>query len=82
MRRDQADVIEAAGLAERWDALTVELERSQRRLWSPVVLNGSGFGIFANHSLVMASHVLRARDLVRELAGKLPESGEATAPST
>ncbi|SEM96277.1 DUF2333 family protein [Halomonas caseinilytica] len=82
MRRDQADVIEAAGLAERWDALTVELERSQRRLWSPVVLNGSGFGIFANHSLVMASHVLRARDLVRELAGKLPESGEATAPAT
>ncbi|MDT8896127.1 DUF2333 family protein [Halomonas sp. I1] len=76
VRRDQADVLEAAGLSERWDALTVELERSQRRLWSPVVLNGSGFGIFANHSLVMASHVLRARDLVRELAEELPGPGE------
>lgn len=76
VRRDQADVLEAAGLSERWDALTVELERSQRRLWSPVVLNGSGFGIFANHSLVMASHVLKARDLVRELAEGLPASDE------
>ncbi|MGQ0335186.1 DUF2333 family protein [Halomonas elongata] len=84
MRRDQADVLEAAGLAERWDALAAELERSQRRLWSPVVLNGSGFGIFANHSLVMASHVLRARDLVRELAEGLAapvEGSGAEAPS-
>ncbi|MDY6942903.1 MAG: DUF2333 family protein [Pseudomonadota bacterium] len=37
-----------------------ELEESQRSLRSPVVLNGSGFGILANHSLVMASYVAQA----------------------
>lgn len=68
VRRDQAERIEAAGLAMRWEALLAELKLSQRRLWSPVILNGSGFGLFANHSLVMAHHVLRARDLSRELS--------------
>ncbi|MBB3140114.1 DUF2333 family protein [Halomonas organivorans] len=73
--RDRAEWLEDAGLAARWGMLVAELERSQRRLWSPVVLNGSGFGIFANHSLVMANHVLRARDLSRELAKALPAAG-------
>ncbi len=68
VRRDQAERIAAAGLETRWETLLAELELSQRRLWSPVVLNGSGFGLFANHSLVMAHHVLRARDLGRALA--------------
>ena len=78
VRQDERARIEAAGLSDAWDALIVELERSQRRLWSPVVLNGSGFGIFANHSLVMASHVLKARDLVRELSDGL--AAESVAP--
>lgn len=38
-----------------------ELEATQQTLWSPVVLNGSGFGVFANHSLVMANYLGRAR---------------------
>jgi hypothetical protein len=50
-----------------------ELESTQQAIWSPVVLNGSGFGLFANHSLVMASYVSRANagiiDL-RELLSK------------
>ncbi|MGB5325756.1 MAG: DUF2333 family protein [Pseudomonadales bacterium] len=37
-----------------------ELETTQQTIWSPVVLNGSGFGLFANHSLVMASYISRA----------------------
>ena len=37
-----------------------ELEGTQTTLWSPMVLNGSGFGILANHSLVMASYISRA----------------------
>lgn len=37
-----------------------ELEGTQESLWSPMVLNGSGFGLFANHSLVMASYISRA----------------------
>jgi hypothetical protein len=37
-----------------------ELEASLEPLGSPIVLNGSGYGMFANHSLVMASYLSRA----------------------
>ncbi|HDY84744.1 MAG TPA: DUF2333 family protein, partial [Methylophaga sp.] len=37
-----------------------ELEASQEAIWSPMILNGSGFGLMANHSLVMASYISRA----------------------
>ena len=48
-----------------------ELEGTQRTVWSPVILNGNGFGIFANHSLVMAAYVSRANAAVIELRGLL-----------
>ncbi|SDJ40297.1 DUF2333 family protein [Billgrantia gudaonensis] len=73
VQRDHADVIAAAGATQRWERLRMLLERTQRRMWSPVVLNGSGFGVFANHSLVMASHLLQARDLARSLADDLAQ---------
>jgi hypothetical protein len=44
-----------------------ELEATQQTLWSPMVLNGSGFGLFANHSLVMASYISRANAAVIDL---------------
>lgn len=44
-----------------------DLEATQETLWSPMVLNGSGFGTFANHSLVMASYVSRANAAVINL---------------
>lgn len=48
-----------------------ELESTQQTVWSPMVLNGSGFGLLANHSLVMASYMSRANaqmiDLIRLL---------------
>ncbi|MET1255132.1 DUF2333 family protein [Aliikangiella maris] len=37
-----------------------ELEATQESIWSPIILNGSGFGLLANHSLVMASYISRA----------------------
>ena len=37
-----------------------ELEATQESVYSPVILNGSGFGFLANHSLVMASYISRA----------------------
>jgi len=51
-----------------------ELEASQKPLWSPVVLNGGGFGLFANHSLVMANYVARANAAVIDLR-RLLEQG-------
>ena len=44
-----------------------ELEATQETLLSPVVLNGGGFGLFANHSLVMASYISRANAAVIDL---------------
>ncbi|WP_027967339.1 DUF2333 family protein [Halomonas halocynthiae] len=79
VRHDQADVLEAHGLTDHWDALIAELQASQRRLWSPVVLNGSGFGMFANHSLVMANHLLGARDRAQALADTLGRVAPAQA---
>ena len=44
-----------------------ELEATQQTLWSPMVMNGSGFGLFANHSLVMASYISRANAALIDL---------------
>jgi hypothetical protein len=44
-----------------------ELEASLEPLHSPIVLNGGGFGLFANHSLVMANYMARANAAVINL---------------
>lgn len=44
-----------------------ELEASLAPLRAPVVLNGGGFGLFANHSLVMANYLARANAAVINL---------------
>lgn len=44
-----------------------ELEATQESVMSPIILNGSGFGIFANHSLVMASYISRAHTAIIDL---------------
>ncbi len=44
-----------------------ELEASLEPLHSPIVLNGTGYGLFANHSLVMASYLSRANSAVINL---------------
>ena len=44
-----------------------DLETTQDAIWSPVILNGGGFGFLANHSLVMASYVSRVNAAVIEI---------------
>jgi hypothetical protein len=44
-----------------------ELEASQEAVWSPMILNGSGFGLLANHSLVMANYISRANAALIDL---------------
>lgn len=44
-----------------------ELEATQQSTLSPVILNGSGFGLFANYSLTMANYVARANAAVIDL---------------
>ena len=50
-----------------------ELEPTQETLWSPMVLNGDGFGPLANHSLVMGSHISRANAAIIDLRNLLAE---------
>ena len=50
-----------------------ELEATQESVWSPMILNGSGFGLFANHSLVMASYISRANAAVIDLRNLLEQ---------
>ncbi len=44
-----------------------ELEASLQPLESPMVLNGGGYGLFANHSLVMANYLARANAAIINL---------------
>ncbi len=44
-----------------------ELEASLEGLSSPMILNGGGYGLFANHSLVMANYLARANAAVINL---------------
>ena len=50
-----------------------ELEPTQEILWSPMVLNGDGFGVLANHSLIMASHISRANAAIIDLRALLAQ---------
>jgi hypothetical protein len=50
-----------------------ELESSQEPVYSPMVLNGGGFGLLANHSLVMASYVSRANASIIDLRDLLDQ---------
>ncbi len=44
-----------------------DLEEATKRMWSPMVLNGHGFGYVVNHSLVLASYISRANAAVLDL---------------
>lgn len=44
-----------------------ELEATQEATVSPVILNGGGFGVFANYSLSMANYIARANTAVIDL---------------
>lgn len=47
--------------------IIIELEGAQGEMWSPVVLNGSGFGVMANHSLTMAAYLSRASAAISDM---------------
>jgi hypothetical protein len=51
-----------------------ELEEGLRPIRSPMILNGQGFGMFPNHSLVLASYLSRAHSAVADLR-RLLEQG-------
>ncbi len=70
---DFAEVLEKKNARVSLRQIIRELEASLEPLGSPVVLNGSGFGFFANHSLVMASYLSRANSAVIDLRDLLEQ---------
>lgn len=64
---DFAEVIAKKNATTSVRQIIRELEAAQEPLWSPMVLNGDGYGVLANHSLVMANYVSRANAAIIEL---------------
>ncbi|WP_370981275.1 DUF2333 family protein [Agaribacterium sp. ZY112] len=64
---DFAEVLEKKNARVSVQQIIRELEGTQQTLYSPMVLNGSGFGMLANHSLVMASYLSRANAAIIDL---------------
>ncbi len=60
VEKDFADVLANKNALISLQQIISELEATQASIWSPVILNGGGFGVFANHSLVMANYLSRA----------------------
>lgn len=50
-----------------------ELESTQETVWSPIILNGRGFGFVTNHSIVMASYISRANAALIDLKNLLKD---------
>lgn len=50
-----------------------ELESTQGTVWSPMIMNGSEFGLFSNHSLVMSSYISRANAAIIDLRSLLAQ---------
>jgi len=53
--------------------IILELEATQEDIWSPMVLNGSGFGLLSNHSLTMSSYISRASAAIIDLRSLLQQ---------
>ncbi|HAW24552.1 MULTISPECIES: DUF2333 family protein [Pseudomonadaceae] len=70
---DFADVLAKKNAAISVRQIIRELEAAQEPLWSPMVLNGSGYGVLANHSLVMANYISRANAAVIDLRNLLSQ---------
>lgn len=70
---DLHDVLQKKNALVSLRQIIRELEGTQDGLWSPMILNGTGFGFLANHSLVMASYVSRANAAVIDLRNLLEQ---------
>ncbi|MEM9184166.1 MAG: DUF2333 family protein [Pseudomonadota bacterium] len=70
---DFASVLEKKNATASLRQIIRDLEATQGTLWSPMVLNGGGFGFTANHSLVMASYISQANAAIIDLRNLLQQ---------
>jgi hypothetical protein len=65
--QDFAEVLRKKNAQVSLRQIIRELRATQSPLTSPLILNGSGFGLLANHSLTMASYISRANAALIDL---------------
>ena len=73
VERDFGPVLEDKNARVSLQQIVRELEGTQETIWSPMILNGTGFGFVANHSLVMASYISRANAAIIDLRALLAQ---------
>jgi hypothetical protein len=73
MEVDFEEVLRKKNATVSFRQIIRELESTQIPLHSPMVLNGGQFGLFANHSLVMANYIARANAAIIDLRKLLQE---------
>ena len=64
---DFADVLAKKNAVTSVQQIIRELEMTQQSVSTPMIVNGEGFGMLANHSLVMASYISRANAAIIDL---------------
>lgn len=64
---DFAQVLARKNAVASLQQIIRELEMCQQPVHAPVIVNGEGFGLLANHSLVMASYISRANAAIIDL---------------
>ncbi len=67
VEKDFGSVLEKKNALISLRQIIRELEGTQQAMWSPIILNGKGFGFVTNHSLVMASYISRANAALIDL---------------
>lgn len=73
MEVDFADVLADKNADISYRQIIRELEATQRPIRSPMIMNGSAFGLFSNHSLVMANYIARANAAIIDLRNLLEQ---------
>ena len=73
IERDFASVLEDKNATVSIAQIERELEGALGGILSPVILNGGGFGLFANHSLVLASYISRAHSAIIDVRNLLEQ---------
>ncbi|MEM9530342.1 MAG: DUF2333 family protein [Pseudomonadota bacterium] len=70
---DFAQVLDKKNATASLRQIIRDLEATQATMWSPMVLNGTGFAFTANHSLVMASYISQANAAIIDLRNLLEQ---------
>lgn len=73
MEIDFADVLEKKNARVSVQQIIRELEATQETVFSPIILNGGGFGFVANHSITMASYISRSNAAIIDLRDLLSQ---------